>query len=226
MPSKLSLTGLILLAMIGCASAPAGPYWEDPAWLETFKQSLHLAYPWVIQGGDRKAFKATVGISYVDGKFTSVGIVESSGNPEVDRNITSQIRYLPLPEAEGPEKMEARDIQVEITLMPSTEDIASVMRQAVTNQAMPALREEWSGDHGYVMVGFSYLDGMISDVEVLYNDDIKRLGDSVVKQVSRVRAPLIPSLAGQRMHFTVGFCFRTTHVACREAQQRADGTLH
>lgn len=220
---KVVWVGIVAIICSACVSAPKGPYWTDQQWVNSLQRSLHLTYPGPNVYSGLKSVHATVAFTYNRGRAENVRIIDTTGSGILDNSIESEVLHASLPPAYGIEKLAPHDFQFNVSLQPPFTNFATILRQDIVDQTTPSLRKYSPGDYGYVVIGFDYQDGSLSNVKVLYDSSGERkLADDIAAHVLRVKVPApIPAVAGKRMKFRIGFCLMSNYLECNHLEQKA-----
>ena len=148
---------------------------------------------------------ATVIFPYQDGRAEDVRILKSTGSLILDGALESQLERATFPKAYGLEKLQPHNFQFDIELDPSLTDFGNALKSSIAKQTVDNLNTPSTTDAGYVFIEFYYLDGKVLDPKVLHNSGDASVGDAVIHQLSRVKAPdPIPAIAGIKYRFILG----------------------
>jgi len=207
------------LVLTGCASSPPPDtrYWEDPAWFAAFKASIDIPYPVIVVKDSWPSGTARVGFDYVNGYLTSVTILRSTGNTDLDHAIVAGLVNTITPDYKAHIPRQLHHLEMDVPLSASTEDFKTAVRWAVTLKlrSIAAGRRLDPRPNDPLEMSFDYQDGKFIAATVTRstgNADVDAM--SVASVLEAAGPPPLEELRGKKVNFTVDFCFVTDLAEC------------
>lgn len=90
---------VVIIVVSACASAPTGPYWENPEWTQSLTDAIHakVTYPGVFSADVLPTGEGVAGFDYQNNKLVNVVIVRSTGYKMLDDAIIQGIQKVTPP---------------------------------------------------------------------------------------------------------------------------------
>ena len=212
----LGIVGLLA----GCASTPAVPYWDNPQWINALAKTVHddVHYPARQIKDDFPYGTAIVIFTYENEKLVSPHILKSTGSEILDTAIVSQIANITPPPAQGLDINTPHAFQMQIGLSPKGIELFQSIHAALAAHMQYPRAAIMHGDEGWVLAGFSYKDGIVSDSRIIRSSGSPPLDQAVLYKLRNTLYPKPPAwLKGKTLSFDITFCFVTVNQSCPNA---------
>ncbi|MDE2235608.1 MAG: energy transducer TonB [Gammaproteobacteria bacterium] len=212
----------LALLLIGCASQPAEPYWQDPNWVNELGKTIqkNIQYPEVLPqnastNGVLPSGKAVVQLTYEKGALNSVEIIKSTGFKVLDDSLLNQIPHIKPPLAQGPNAGESHQFQIPISIGPFNIALFRYIRNELQNHIVYPRSAILHGDQGLVVVGFRYKSGRIFDPHIIKSSGYPELDRSVLNELLHVKLINPPQwFSGNTFDLTTSYCFTFHNQTC------------
>lgn len=215
----LSLIGFVALLM-GCASAPPKPYWDNPEWVAALNTSIQslITYPSIEAQKGWPVLNAVVEFTYESRQLENLRIVQTTGSDRLDYYFIIQIEKVrDLPWSYGSYASVPHTFQVKIDLKPTRRDFYTVLRRNIERQTHYPRAVLPTKEQGWVILGFSYRNGTVLNVAVVKSSGSHAFEKAAVDQLKNIKLPSPPpsmDLSGKVLHFTISFCYLLPGNAC------------
>jgi protein TonB len=135
-------------------------------------------------------------------------IVQSTGDPDMDKLMLRQIASVQPPQATGLRADEIHEFIKELDMPTPFESFQSGIYGAIDAKKIYPKEAVMGGVGGVAAVDFDYLDGKISGITLVRASRDKDLDKVSVGAVTRaVMPPVPPAYAGQARHMEAIFCY-------------------
>jgi len=186
------------------------PYWQNPAWTAALFRAVQSA---VQEPGDpadttTHGAHAKVKFTYADGVIEYPDIVESTGNPDLDKLMLHQVASVQPPVAAGLRADETHEFVTDLDMPTPFEAFQSGIYSAIDAQKVYPKDAVIGGAGGVNAVDFDYLDGSIAGITLVQSSKNKDLDKASVNAVTKAVMPPVPAAyAGKARHMEAIFCY-------------------
>ncbi|HEX7965416.1 MAG TPA: energy transducer TonB [Gammaproteobacteria bacterium] len=213
----------LLCALVSaCASLPntnspsykfdphTDPYWQDPRWdlalLNAVQSAVHA--PADPEDLSTPRLHGTVKFTFAEGDISYPEIVESTGDPDMDKLMLHQVVTVHPPKPTGPFAATAHEFAMPLGMPTPLESFEATVAEAIDRWKIYPKGAIMSGTMGSNVVGFDYLDGAASNVVLIESSKDRGLDKASLKAVSQAALPAAPpAYAGKLLHIQAGFCY-------------------
>lgn len=190
---------------------PAGvAYWANPFWQAEMFAAVQSVVHLPATAGPVPAsdLQGTVQFLYDNGTINNPVIVESTGNPDLDKLLLQQVITAKIPKPFGLNINQSHEFQVSPKLLTPYESFEFNVYAAIK------LKKTYSRDAliyletGNVTVNFNYLDGKAQDIVVAKSSRYSELNKISVSAISNAAMPPPPpGSTGKPLPMQAVFCY-------------------
>lgn len=222
MPKSSVLICLVTLSILGCASVPTTPYWQDSRWINSMGKAIqaNVRYPESLLQSSRSqdkfaSGKATVQFNYNSGHFDAVEIVKSTGNTTLDESVKQAVANTTPPATRNAAATIIHRFQLTVFIGPGDSGLfQGIQRQLQRHIYFPHRAIETLRD-GLVIAAFHYRNGKVTDAAIVKAGDPEILNHAVLKELNTIRLPTPPPwLRDKTLKLEIPFCFSLGREPC------------
>lgn len=221
---KIFLKSFLLIGFVaflmGCASAPPKPYWDNPEWVAALNTSIQslITYPSIEAQKGWPIVNAVVEFTYESRQLKNLRIVQSTGSDRLDYYFIIQIEKVrDLPWSYGSYASVPHTFQVRIELKPTLQDFYAILRGDIEKQIRYPRSALLSRQQGWVILEFSYRDGTVLNVAVLKSSGSRSFENAAINVLKSIKLPPPPpsaNLAGKTLKFSIPVCYVSPGNLC------------
>lgn len=211
---------ILACALSACGSAPPQankpPLFSDQAyWMNPFWQAeLFSAVQCVARLPSNAASPATPGIHgtikflFDNGAVKDPVIVESTGNPQLDKLLLQQVVTAKVPKPYGLHTDQPHEFELPLEMFTPYKSFEYNVYAAIDRTKFYGRDAIIKGDTGSTTVDFDYLDGKALNIAIAKSSGSRYLDQPSVDTVSKALLPAAPpGYAGKTLHMVVIFCY-------------------
>lgn len=213
---------LLFCTLSACSTAPsrstpprlfypaATSYWANPFWqaeMFTAVQSVvHL--PAIAGTVPTPGIHGTVRFLYDHGAIKNPVIVESTGNPDLDKLLLQQVVTAKIPKPFGRDTDQPHEFALPLKMLTPYESFEYNVYAAIKLKITYGRNALIYGETGIVTVNFDYLDAKVQNIVIAKSSDHGELDKSSIATVSNaVMPPPPPGYAGKTVPMEAIFCY-------------------
>lgn len=186
------------------------PYWQDPHWDLALLNAIQSVVHSPADPSDLSTprLHGTVKFTFAEGDISYPEIVESTGNPDMDRLMLHQMVMAHPPKPTGPYSADAHEFSVPLDMLSPFETFENTVYAALDRWKIYPKQAIFSSAMGSNIVGFDYLDGIASNVTLVESSKDRELDKASLRAVSEATLPAAPPVyAGKTLHMEAAFCY-------------------
>ena len=214
---KWSLVAVVMSVISACASAPTGPYWEDPAWTQTLEDAIHgqVKYPAVFSADALPTGEGVAGFDYQNGQLVNVIVVRSTGYKKLDDAIVAGIQKATPPAVGRNYRSTVHHFEVPILMQPDLDQFRLSLYDAIiANLKLP--KEVIPNTPVVLSIKSAYLNGALTNINMQKTSYLERLNNAVLDRLKNASLPPPPSnFKDKSIDIDMHLCVSLDYQTCR-----------
>lgn len=236
MPMSFRSTLLAVGLLAGCASTPAGPYWNNTKWVDSLGSTVQTDLKFIphVRGAETASGTAVIKFIYDNGRLIEPGILSSTGFPLIDQAILAQVPSIRPPLAQGLDTNIPHGFALRVTVYTGHMAFADPAEEIFVRAIHKSLRDQIRypsaavRDHTYgtVVINFKYHQNTIVDAQIASSSGSKELDDAVLNELLHAKLPPAPiQFASDTFKFSAPFVFSINGVQLQYAPAQTISTV-
>lgn len=206
-----------LVGMVGCATTPNGPYWEDAQWTQALAYAIHVkvTYPSDLTTEVLPTGEATVGFDYRDSKLTNVAITKSTGYKQLDDAILLGIGKVTPPAVSRDYSSTAHHFELSIAMQPDIDQFRMTLYDAIIhNLKFP--KERYPATAVVLGIKAEYLNGSLTSIAMVRPSDVVDVNDAIIDKLKNTSFPAPPAnFKDKPIEIDLSLCMAAEYRFCQ-----------